>query len=81
MDGHTDEPQGEEELRRELNRLKDEKETLATQYQNLVAKLNQMRTTLGTKLKQDAVCLFTYHALLGNCEELIASSYTICTYT
>jgi hypothetical protein len=42
-------------LRRELDVTKEEKEKLAAQYSNLLAKLTQMRTTLGTKLKQDAV--------------------------
>lgn len=44
-----------ERLKRELERTKEEKETLATQYRNLLAKLTQMRTTLGNKLQQDAV--------------------------
>ncbi|KAF8879649.1 hypothetical protein CPB84DRAFT_1793144 [Gymnopilus junonius] len=43
-----------ERLQRELERTKDEKEKLATQYRNLLAKLTQMRTTLGNKLQQDA---------------------------
>jgi len=42
-------------LERELNRAREEKETLATQYRNLLAKLTQMRTSLGNKLQQDAV--------------------------
>ncbi|KAF9269616.1 hypothetical protein L218DRAFT_993643 [Marasmius fiardii PR-910] len=41
-------------LQRELQRTREEKETLASQYRNLVAKLTTMRTTLGNKLKQDA---------------------------
>ncbi|KAK0203695.1 hypothetical protein DFS33DRAFT_1261123 [Desarmillaria ectypa] len=41
-------------LQRELERTREEKERLATQYRNLLAKLTQMRTTLGNKLKQDA---------------------------
>lgn len=45
-----------EKLQRELERTREEKETLATQYRNLLAKLTTMRTTLGNKLKQDAVC-------------------------
>ncbi|KAH9478418.1 GRIP domain-containing protein [Psilocybe cubensis] len=43
-----------ERLQRELDRTKEEKEKLATQYRNLLAKLTQMRTTLGNKLQQDA---------------------------
>ena len=42
-------------LQRELERTREEKDTLAAQYRNLLAKLTTMRTTLGTKLKQDAV--------------------------
>lgn len=44
-------------LQQELDRVKEEKDALQTQYQNLVTRLNSMRTTLGNKLKQDAVCL------------------------
>ena len=42
-------------LQRELDRTKEEKEGLAAQYRNLLAKLTQMRTSLGNKLQQDAV--------------------------
>ena len=45
-------------LQQELERVKEEKDALQTQYQNLVARLNNMRTTLGNKLKQDAVRAF-----------------------
>lgn len=45
-----------ERVQRELERTKEEKDKLAAQYQNLLAKLTTMRTTLGNKLKQDAVC-------------------------
>ncbi|KAI0641545.1 hypothetical protein C8Q79DRAFT_991437 [Trametes meyenii] len=41
-------------LERELQRTREEKDTLAAQYRNLLAKLTTMRTTLGNKLKQDA---------------------------
>ncbi|KAI0716887.1 hypothetical protein C8Q76DRAFT_617212 [Earliella scabrosa] len=41
-------------LEQELQRTREEKDTLATQYRNLLAKLTTMRTTLGNKLKQDA---------------------------
>lgn len=44
-----------ERVRNELERTKEEKEALATQYHSLLAKLNTMRTTVGNKLKQDAV--------------------------
>ncbi|KAH7928595.1 hypothetical protein BV22DRAFT_1192684 [Leucogyrophana mollusca] len=43
-----------ERLQRELDREREEKENLAAQYRNLLAKLTTMRTTLGNKLKQDA---------------------------
>lgn len=42
-------------LEHELQQTRDEKATLETQYRNLLAKLTTMRTTLGNKLKQDAV--------------------------
>jgi hypothetical protein len=48
-----------QKLQRELERTIEEKENLATQYRNLLAKLTTMRTTLGNKLKQDAVRLET----------------------
>ncbi|KAJ3932917.1 MAG: hypothetical protein NXY57DRAFT_1000924 [Lentinula lateritia] len=47
-------PDSIEALQRELQRTREEKEALGTQYRNLLAKLTQMRTTLGNKLKQDA---------------------------
>lgn len=45
-----------DKLRRELEQTQEEKEQLAAQYRNLLAKLTTMRNTLGNKLKQDAVC-------------------------
>ena len=53
----TDDPV--ERLQRELARTKEEKDKLATQYNSLLARLTQMRTTLGTKLQQDAVSTFS----------------------
>ncbi|KAJ3892967.1 hypothetical protein GG344DRAFT_64151 [Lentinula edodes] len=47
-------PDSIEALQKELQRTREEKEALGTQYRNLLAKLTQMRTTLGNKLKQDA---------------------------
>jgi len=47
-----------EKLKRELDHEKEEKENLAAQYRNLLAKLTTMRTSLGNKLKQDAVCSY-----------------------
>ncbi|PIL23079.1 hypothetical protein GSI_14387 [Ganoderma sinense ZZ0214-1] len=41
-------------LEQELQRTREEKDALATQYRNLLAKLTTMRTTLGNKLQQDA---------------------------
>ncbi|KAG1823634.1 uncharacterized protein BJ212DRAFT_1444722 [Suillus subaureus] len=43
-----------EKLKRELEREREEKENLAAQYRNLLAKLTTMRTSLGNKLQQDA---------------------------
>lgn len=48
-------------LQNELERTKEEKEQLASQYRNLLSKLTTMRTTLGNKLKQDAVCTLLFH--------------------
>jgi hypothetical protein len=53
----TDDPV--EKLQRELSRTKDEKDKLASQYSSLLARLTQMRTSLGTKLQQDAVSSFS----------------------
>lgn len=41
-------------LQRELDKTREEKEALASQYSTLLGKLTDMRTRLGTKLKQDA---------------------------
>ncbi len=43
-------------LHRELQQAREEKDSLAAQYRNLLQKLTHMKTTLGNKLKQDAVC-------------------------
>jgi hypothetical protein len=43
-------------LKLQLERTKEEKEALAAQYRTLLAKLTTMKTSLGNKLKQDAVC-------------------------
>ncbi|KAG1846066.1 hypothetical protein DFJ58DRAFT_799716, partial [Suillus subalutaceus] len=43
-----------EKLKRELEREREEKENLAAQYRNLLAKLTTMRTSLGNKLQHDA---------------------------
>lgn len=50
-------------LQRELDRTREEKDALAAQYRNLLAKLTTMRTTLGNKLKQDAVRIHLLRAL------------------
>jgi hypothetical protein len=42
-------------LQQELERTRKERDEFATQYQNLLGKLQTMRNTLGNKLKQDAV--------------------------
>jgi len=54
-------------LEKELQHTREEKETLASQYNNLLAKLTAMRTTLGNKLKQDAVCCILS---LSACQQL-----------
>jgi hypothetical protein len=48
-----------ERLQKELERTKEEKDVLASQYRTLLSKLTAMRTTLGNKLQQDAVSLLS----------------------
>ncbi len=48
-------PQDVDGLKQELEKTRAEKDELATQYRNLLAKLTTMRTTLGNKLREDAV--------------------------
>lgn len=47
--------QDEKALREEFMRLQDERDSLEDQYQTLLSKVSQMRTTLGERLRQDAV--------------------------
>lgn len=56
-------------LQLQLERTRQEKEALASQYNNLLAKLTTMRTTLGNKLKQDAV-RDTLQCLVRQCYDL-----------
>ncbi|WFD19600.1 hypothetical protein MCAP1_001834 [Malassezia caprae] len=44
----------EDALREEFMRLQDERDSLEEQYQTLLSKVSQMRTTLGERLQQDA---------------------------
>jgi hypothetical protein len=55
-----------ERLRKELQRTREEKENLASQYRNLLSKLTTMRTTLGNKLKQDAVRYLSVPPTMGD---------------
>lgn len=50
-----DAPHSLEALQKQLQQARDERDHHATQYQSLLARLTTMRTTLGNKLKQDAV--------------------------
>lgn len=60
-----------ERLQIQLERTRQEKEALASQYNNLLAKLTTMRTTLGNKLKQDAVrALSSCNVQLRQCYDL-----------
>lgn len=43
------------ELRADLERAKGERDSFEAQYKGLLAKLTQMRSTLGNRLRQDAV--------------------------
>ncbi len=52
----------EEELssiREQLSQTEEEKESAETQYQNLLGKVNTIRSQLGERLKADAVCLYS----------------------
>ncbi len=57
-----------EQLREELRKTQEEKESLAVQHHNLVSKVSTIRNTLGAKLKQDAVC-----TLLSKCTSFCRS--------
>jgi hypothetical protein len=61
-------------LEMELEETRKEKEALAMQYQNLLGRLTAMRTTLGNKLKLDAVC-FTIDVVFFDC--MLTRSYCI----
>lgn len=50
--------QDENALRDEFMRLLDERDSLEEQYQTLLSKVSQMRTTLGERLQQDAVRVY-----------------------
>jgi hypothetical protein len=57
-DNEDDElPNTVDALKAELERVRAEKDTLASQYSSLVQKLNAMRTSVANKLQQDAVRL------------------------
>lgn len=49
---HSDEIQ---EIKSELEKTRQERDSFESQYKGLLAKLTQMRTTLGDRLRQDAV--------------------------
>ena len=55
QDSDDDDLDPVERLQRELERTKEEKDVLTSQYRTLLSKLTAMRTTLGNKLQQDAV--------------------------
>lgn len=42
------------QVRQQLERVRDERDTYETQYRGLLSKLTQMRATLGDRLRQDA---------------------------
>ncbi|GAK64744.1 guanylate kinase [Moesziomyces antarcticus] len=44
----------EDEVREELSRVREERDTFETQYRSLLSKLTTMRATLGDRLRQDA---------------------------
>lgn len=48
------------ELETELERTREERENFAAQYRTLLSRIQTMKNTLGNKLKEDAVSVFTY---------------------
>ncbi|KAH7907664.1 hypothetical protein BJ138DRAFT_1159568 [Hygrophoropsis aurantiaca] len=72
-----------EKLQKDVEREREEKEALAAQYRNLLAKLTTMRTTLGNKLKQDAEELDRREQLLQQLtaqnDDLVATVETLKT--
>src|ERR1700761_2786524 len=48
-------------LEEELQRAKEERENYASQYRTLLSRIEKMKTSLGTKLKLDAVRAFLVH--------------------
>lgn len=62
VDSNEDSHDPVQRLQLELERTREEKDALAAQYRNLLAKLTQMRTSLGNKLQQDAVRNCFHHA-------------------
>lgn len=54
-DTESQEADSVESLRKQLKEMREEKASLQTQHANLLTKVQAMRTTLGEKLKQDAV--------------------------
>ncbi|KXN92126.1 hypothetical protein AN958_09218 [Leucoagaricus sp. SymC.cos] len=57
VNGHTKEEDSQsiiDQLREELQKIREEKESLAAQHQTLLSKVSNIRNTLGAKLKQDA---------------------------
>jgi hypothetical protein len=59
--GDADEslPQRVSRLEKELEATREERETYANQYRTLLSRIQTMKTTLGNKLKQDAVSLLS----------------------
>ncbi|TRM63634.1 hypothetical protein BD626DRAFT_548013 [Schizophyllum amplum] len=54
VNGHGADETTVEGLQQQLQQTREEKDALASQYRNLLAKLTTMRTTLGNKLQKDA---------------------------
>lgn len=55
------------QLEQELQQVRQEKDVLSTQYRSLLGKLTAMRTSLGEKLKEDAVS--DAHNALRQCSQ------------
>lgn len=55
-------------LQSEVEEANESKEHYETQYKNLFAKINTLRSSLGDRVKADAVCISLTFFHLGECD-------------
>jgi predicted nucleic acid-binding Zn-ribbon protein len=80
--GASEEPQSKHEeeirsLREELDEANEGKEHFETQYKNLLGRVNTIKTSLGDRLKADAVCASQNLRFTTNCTSYRARLLTI----